>query len=334
MTSDSDGTKKKADRRGKPRRNEKGDMLKMYEKNRRDRFNIKIELLASLLPNYNKENPWPKQEIISNSIEFISSKKGESLRSLELLRSMKIEIEKLKDVILAYTEFKYQKYDIHKLSSVEIKSILKQLSENNNRMCDQPPIQTLVQPPIQTLVQPQIQTLVQPQIQTLVPIQSQIPVSSQPMNKSRSEASQSNRETDVNSEQFGSLGGSGGLGGPDCSSKIPMIINATQSSLPTSQHFGQNPPILQNTLIAPNPPTVQNSSTVQQILVYSQPSLQTSLVNQSINQSLKPILLQAVSSVGINKSILLERGLSQPRPIQIQQIQGTSVIAPKLIQPR
>ena len=65
-----------------------------------------------------KENPWPKQEIISNSIEFISSKKGESLRSLELLRSMKIEIEKLKDVILAYTEFKYQKYDIHKLRSV------------------------------------------------------------------------------------------------------------------------------------------------------------------------------------------------------------------------
>ncbi len=108
-------------------------------------------------------------------------------------------------------------------SSVEIKSILKQLSENNNRMCDQPPIQTLVQPPIQTLVQPQIQTLVQPQIQTLVPIQSQIPVSSQPMNKSRSEASQSNRETDVNSEQVGSLGGSGGLGGPDCSSKIPMV---------------------------------------------------------------------------------------------------------------
>ena len=100
-------------------------------------------------------------------------------------------------------------------SSVEIKSILKQLSENNNRMCDQPPIKTLVQPPIQTLVQPQIQTL--------VPIQSQIPVSSQHMNKSCSEASKSNQETDVNSEQVGGLGGSGGLGGPDCFSKIPMV---------------------------------------------------------------------------------------------------------------
>ena len=95
-------------------------------------------------------------------------------------------------------------------SSVEIKSILKQLSENNNRMCDQPPIQTPVQPPIQTLV----------------PIQSQIPVSSQPTNKSRLEASQSNLETNMNSEQVGSLGGFGGsgsLGGPNCSSKTPMV---------------------------------------------------------------------------------------------------------------
>ena len=44
-----------------------------WEKDRRDRFNSKLDELAECLPNYSKESPWKKVEIIENAILTITT---------------------------------------------------------------------------------------------------------------------------------------------------------------------------------------------------------------------------------------------------------------------
>jgi len=131
MTNSTDQQRQKKKKPKKP-----GELTRQYEKNRRDRINSKLEELASMLPHYCKENPWQKKEIIENSIEFLLSVKAEKTENQELMRKMYSEIKALKDIIVAFSEFKYLKYDIFKLSSVEIRMILKQLSENNCKLLD------------------------------------------------------------------------------------------------------------------------------------------------------------------------------------------------------
>ena len=66
---------------------------RQWEKERRARFNDKLEDLASCLPNYDKENPWKKVEIVENAIialksKLISAKKSSDIDTIRKLSAL------------------------------------------------------------------------------------------------------------------------------------------------------------------------------------------------------------------------------------------------------
>ena len=110
---------------------------KQWEKDRRDRFNLKLEELASCLPSYSKENPWKKVEIVENAIVNLRSlandiqSKNNSDR--ETIRKLSAEVNSLKDIILQFTSFKKSSEDIYKLTSEEIVTAIKQIIFSRKR---------------------------------------------------------------------------------------------------------------------------------------------------------------------------------------------------------
>ena len=110
---------------------------KQWEKDRRDRFNVKLEELASCLPNYNKENPWKKVEIVENAIVNLRSLANEmqskNNSERETIRKLSAEVNSLKDIILQFTSFKKSSEDIYRLTSEEIVTVIKQIILSRKR---------------------------------------------------------------------------------------------------------------------------------------------------------------------------------------------------------
>ena len=104
---------------------------KQWEKDRRDRFNVKLEELASCLPNYSKENPWKKVEIVENAIvnlrNLANDIQSKNNSDRDTIRKLSAEVNSLKDIILQFTSFKKSSEDIYKLTSEEIVTAIKQI---------------------------------------------------------------------------------------------------------------------------------------------------------------------------------------------------------------
>ena len=75
---------------------------KQWEKDRRDRFNVKLDELASCLPDYSKENPWKKVEIVENAIVHLrgmaSDMQAKKSSDRETMRKLSAEVNNLKDI--------------------------------------------------------------------------------------------------------------------------------------------------------------------------------------------------------------------------------------------
>ena len=110
---------------------------KQWEKDRRDRFNVKLEELASCLPSYSKENPWKKVEIVENAIVNLRSLandlQAKNNSDRETIRKLSAEVNSLKDIILQFTSFKKSSEDIYKLTSEEIVTAIKQIIFSRKR---------------------------------------------------------------------------------------------------------------------------------------------------------------------------------------------------------
>ena len=100
-----------------------------WEKDRRDRFNSKLEELAECLPNYNKDNPWKKVEIIENAILTITTGSvSQNKVSEDTIRKLSNEVNNLKSVILQFTGFSKSSEDIYRVTSHDISSILSEIA--------------------------------------------------------------------------------------------------------------------------------------------------------------------------------------------------------------
>ena len=110
---------------------------KQWEKDRRDRFNVKLEDLASCLPNYDKENPWKKVEIVENAILALRSNLNNAFHSkpsdTDTIRKLSAEINNLKNVIIQFTSFRKADEDIFKLTSDEIFTVLNRVILNKKK---------------------------------------------------------------------------------------------------------------------------------------------------------------------------------------------------------
>ena len=95
---------------------------KQWEKERRDKFKHKLEELASHLPNFDKENPWKKFDILDNAILCIkdNSKRKDRGDHEHLIKKLTAEVTSLKKIILKYTNFPSESKEILKLTSREI----------------------------------------------------------------------------------------------------------------------------------------------------------------------------------------------------------------------
>ena len=94
---------------------------KQWEKERRDKFKHKLEELASHLPNYDKENPWKKFDILDNAILCIKeSRRKDRSDHDNLIKKLTAEVTSLKKAILQYTNFPSETKDIFKLTSRDI----------------------------------------------------------------------------------------------------------------------------------------------------------------------------------------------------------------------
>ena len=72
-----------------------------WEKERRDRFNMKLEELASCLPNYKKETTWKKVEIVENAIINMRNKSIAVNKSHEeTIRKLSTEVNQQDDNIV------------------------------------------------------------------------------------------------------------------------------------------------------------------------------------------------------------------------------------------
>ena len=102
---------------------------RQWEKERRARFNDKLEDLASCLPNYDKQNPWKKAEIIENAIRTLRSKVLSAKKSSDndTIRKLSAEVNSLKDIILQFTSFDKSGEDIYQLTSQQVISILNKI---------------------------------------------------------------------------------------------------------------------------------------------------------------------------------------------------------------
>ena len=111
---------------------------KQWEKDRRDRFNVKLEDLASCLPNYDKENPWKKVEIVENAILALRSNLNNAFHSkpsdTDTIRKLSAEINNLKNVIIQFTSFRKADEDIFKLTSDEIFAVLNRVILNKKKV--------------------------------------------------------------------------------------------------------------------------------------------------------------------------------------------------------
>ena len=99
-----------------------------WEKDRRDRFNSKLDELAECLPNYSKESPWKKVEIIENAILTITTQAvSQNKVSDDTIRKLSNEVNNLKNIILQFTCFNKSAEDIYRVTSHEISSILSEI---------------------------------------------------------------------------------------------------------------------------------------------------------------------------------------------------------------
>ena len=106
---------------------------KQWEKERRDRFNVKLECLASYLPNYDKENPWKKVEIVENAILTLKNRANNLNKSDPgAQKSLSEEIANLKRIILQFTQFKKSNEDIFEVDSNFILTTLNNLILQDN----------------------------------------------------------------------------------------------------------------------------------------------------------------------------------------------------------
>ena len=103
-----------------------------WEKERRARFNDRLEELSRMMPGYNKENPWKKIEIIEQAINNITKRKLEASKSQEdTISGLAREVHQLKSIILQFTNIKKVNADVFKLTSVEIGRTLDSLAEQD-----------------------------------------------------------------------------------------------------------------------------------------------------------------------------------------------------------
>ena len=102
-----------------------------WEKERRDRFNMKLEELASCLPNYKKETTWKKVEIVENAIINMRNKSIVVNKAHEeTIKKLSAEVNQLKNIILEFTGFTKSSEDIYKITSREISTLLRGLINN------------------------------------------------------------------------------------------------------------------------------------------------------------------------------------------------------------
>ena len=101
-----------------------------WEKERRARFNDRLEELSRSMPGYSKENPWKKIEIIEQAISNITKRKMEASKSQEeAISGLAREVHQLKSIILQFTKIKKVNADVFKLTSTEIGQTLENLAE-------------------------------------------------------------------------------------------------------------------------------------------------------------------------------------------------------------
>ena len=101
-----------------------------WEKERRARFNDRLEELSRMMPGYSKENPWKKIEIIEQAINNITKRKVEASKSQEdAISGLAREVHQLKSIILQFTNIKNVNADVFKLTSTEIGRTLDSLAE-------------------------------------------------------------------------------------------------------------------------------------------------------------------------------------------------------------
>ena len=101
-----------------------------WEKERRARFNDRLEELSRMMPGYSKENPWKKIEIIEQAINNITKRKVEASKSQEeAISGLAREVHQLKSIILQFTKIKNVNADVFKLTSTEIGRTLDSLAE-------------------------------------------------------------------------------------------------------------------------------------------------------------------------------------------------------------
>ena len=101
-----------------------------WEKERRARFNDRLEELSRSMPGYSKENPWKKIEIIEQAISNITKRKMEASKSQEeAISGLAREVHQLKSIILQFTKIKKANADVFKLTSTEIGQTLENLAE-------------------------------------------------------------------------------------------------------------------------------------------------------------------------------------------------------------
>ena len=103
-----------------------------WEKERRARFNDRLEELSRIMPGYSKENPWKKIEIIEQAINNITKRKVEAAKSQEdTISGLAKEVHQLKSIILQFTKIKNVNADVFKLTSAEIGRTLDGLAEQD-----------------------------------------------------------------------------------------------------------------------------------------------------------------------------------------------------------
>ena len=103
-----------------------------WEKERRARFNDRLEELSRMMPGYSKENPWKKIEIIEQAINNITKRKVEASKSQEeAISGLAREVHQLKSIILQFTKIKNVNADVFKLTSAEIGRTLESLAEQD-----------------------------------------------------------------------------------------------------------------------------------------------------------------------------------------------------------
>ena len=99
-----------------------------WEKERRARFNDKLEELSRALPGYNKDNPWKKIEIVEQAIANIHARKlAVSKAHDEAVCKLSKEVQALKSVIMKFTNFGQSSEDILKMPSSDIEQVLEEV---------------------------------------------------------------------------------------------------------------------------------------------------------------------------------------------------------------